>query len=291
MIFVDGRYQVQVQEEIDGTIFSVAHVVENPPTLWIENNLPAQAKLGYSPWLHTVESAERLAKACAAGARHAGAGRRQSDRHGVDRPAAAAARRRDASAPCRRRHQGQAQAPARRDGKNFRRRARGLRPAERVVAVQYPRQRRAAHAGGAGLRHGAESGADGVLCRPAQARQRHAFPSRGDCRSARQRRLRARSGGARQGASRRAARSRDLRRGDRALSSRTAARSTRQRSDRADEGGQERHPDRRRPRGATARRRRGDEIFGLVRPRGAPWPDRDSTRSRRWRVSAATAGS
>ena len=65
VIFVDGRYQVQVQEEIDGTIFSVAHVVENPPTLWIENNLPAQAKLGYSPWLHTVEGAERLAKACA----------------------------------------------------------------------------------------------------------------------------------------------------------------------------------------------------------------------------------
>src|SRR5580704_5050139 len=66
VIFVDGRYQVQVQEEIDGTIFSVAHVVENPPTLWIENNLPAGAKLGYSPWLHTVEGAERFAKACAA---------------------------------------------------------------------------------------------------------------------------------------------------------------------------------------------------------------------------------
>src|SRR6202140_5465728 len=66
VIFVDGRYQVQVQDEIDTTIFSVEHVVENPPTLGIENNLPAQAKLGYSPWLHTVEGAERLAKACAA---------------------------------------------------------------------------------------------------------------------------------------------------------------------------------------------------------------------------------
>src|SRR6202166_4525689 len=40
VIFVDGRYLVQVGEEIDGAIFSVAHVVENPPTLWIENNLP-----------------------------------------------------------------------------------------------------------------------------------------------------------------------------------------------------------------------------------------------------------
>src|ERR1700726_143054 len=67
VIFVDGRYQVQVQEEIDDTIFSVAHVVENPPTLGIENNLPAQAKLGYSPWLHTVEGADARAKAPAAG--------------------------------------------------------------------------------------------------------------------------------------------------------------------------------------------------------------------------------
>src|ERR1700726_1221187 len=66
VIFVDGRYQVQVQEEIAGAIFSVAHVVENPPTLWIENNLRAGANPGYSPWLHTVEGAERFAKSCAA---------------------------------------------------------------------------------------------------------------------------------------------------------------------------------------------------------------------------------
>src|SRR5580693_5671258 len=66
VIFVDGRYQVQVREEVDSTIFSVAHVIENPPTLWIETNLPAGAKLGNSPWLHTLEGAERFAKACAA---------------------------------------------------------------------------------------------------------------------------------------------------------------------------------------------------------------------------------
>ena len=65
-IFVDGRYQVQVREEVDGALFAVEHLVENPPTLWIEKNLPAGAKLGYSPWLHTVDGAERLAKACAA---------------------------------------------------------------------------------------------------------------------------------------------------------------------------------------------------------------------------------
>jgi len=66
VIFVDGRYLVQVREEVDAALFDVAHLVEQPPTLWIENNLPSESRLGYSPWLHTVEGAERLNKACAA---------------------------------------------------------------------------------------------------------------------------------------------------------------------------------------------------------------------------------
>ncbi|HKM87762.1 MAG TPA: aminopeptidase P family protein [Xanthobacteraceae bacterium] len=66
VLFVDGRYQVQVREEVDSAIFSLEHLVERPPPAWIEANLPAGARLGYSPWLHTVETAERLGKACAA---------------------------------------------------------------------------------------------------------------------------------------------------------------------------------------------------------------------------------
>jgi Xaa-Pro aminopeptidase len=37
-----------------------------PPHHWLEKNLTSQDRLGYDPWLHTIESAERLAKACAA---------------------------------------------------------------------------------------------------------------------------------------------------------------------------------------------------------------------------------
>jgi Xaa-Pro aminopeptidase len=66
VIFVDGRYQVQVVEEVDSKIFAVEHLVERPPPAWIEANLPPGKKLGYSPWLHTVDAAERLTKACAA---------------------------------------------------------------------------------------------------------------------------------------------------------------------------------------------------------------------------------
>jgi Xaa-Pro aminopeptidase len=66
VLFVDGRYTVQAGEEVDSSLFTIEHLVERPPTQWIEDNLPAGAKLGYSPWLHTVDGAERLGKACEA---------------------------------------------------------------------------------------------------------------------------------------------------------------------------------------------------------------------------------
>ncbi len=65
-IFVDGRYTVQAHNEVDVSAFTIEHLVEHPPAQWIEDNLRPGAKLGYSPWLHTVDGAERLAKACAA---------------------------------------------------------------------------------------------------------------------------------------------------------------------------------------------------------------------------------
>ena len=63
-VFVDGRYQVQVRDEVDSDIFSIEHLVDHPPAAWIKANVPAGARLGYSPWLHSVDGAERLAKAC-----------------------------------------------------------------------------------------------------------------------------------------------------------------------------------------------------------------------------------
>jgi Xaa-Pro aminopeptidase len=64
-LFVDGRYQVQVRDEVDSALFSIEHLIDQPPHAWIKANLPAGAQLGFSPWLHTVDGAERLAKACA----------------------------------------------------------------------------------------------------------------------------------------------------------------------------------------------------------------------------------
>jgi Xaa-Pro aminopeptidase len=65
-IFVDGRYMVQVRNQVDTSLFAVEHLVEAPPPTWIEANLPAGARLGYDPWLHTVDGADKLRSACAA---------------------------------------------------------------------------------------------------------------------------------------------------------------------------------------------------------------------------------
>src|SRR5437660_10680253 len=65
-LFVDGRYTLQVREQVGTKLFAIEHLVENPPDQWIEKNLGPGDSLGYDPWLHTVEGAEKLAKACAA---------------------------------------------------------------------------------------------------------------------------------------------------------------------------------------------------------------------------------
>ncbi len=64
-LFVDGRYTLQARDQVDPA-FAVEHLVDNPPDAWLEANLSSGAKLGYDPWLHTVEGAEKLSKACAA---------------------------------------------------------------------------------------------------------------------------------------------------------------------------------------------------------------------------------
>ena len=65
-IFVDGRYTVQAPAQVDGAVFAVRHLVNEPPGAWIEANLQPGGRLGYDPWLHTPEMVERLAEACRA---------------------------------------------------------------------------------------------------------------------------------------------------------------------------------------------------------------------------------
>ncbi len=62
-IFVDGRYVLQVRNQTDAALYDYRHLIEQPPKDWIETNLPAGARLGFDPWLHTEAQAEALKKA------------------------------------------------------------------------------------------------------------------------------------------------------------------------------------------------------------------------------------
>jgi len=47
-------------------LFEIVHSTETSPDQWLEQTLTSADRLGYDPWLHTSEGAEKLAKACAA---------------------------------------------------------------------------------------------------------------------------------------------------------------------------------------------------------------------------------
>lgn len=64
VIFVDGRYTLQVRDQTDAGIFGYESLVETPPAKWIGANLKARARLGFDPWLHTIAETKALRKAC-----------------------------------------------------------------------------------------------------------------------------------------------------------------------------------------------------------------------------------
>jgi Xaa-Pro aminopeptidase len=64
VLFVDGRYTVQVKTQTDSAVFAVEHLVECPPDQWLAKSIKG-GKIGFDPWLHTGGNAEKLRKACA----------------------------------------------------------------------------------------------------------------------------------------------------------------------------------------------------------------------------------
>jgi Xaa-Pro aminopeptidase len=52
-IFVDGRYTLQVREQVDGTHWSYQSVPETSIAGWLKGHAPQGGRIGYDPWLHT----------------------------------------------------------------------------------------------------------------------------------------------------------------------------------------------------------------------------------------------
>jgi len=69
-IFVDGRYTLQVRDQVDPNLFEVKDLVEGGLSAWLESELNAGQVVGYDPRLHSPDALDRLRKAAdKAGAR------------------------------------------------------------------------------------------------------------------------------------------------------------------------------------------------------------------------------
>jgi Xaa-Pro aminopeptidase len=66
VLFVDGRYTLQVKEQVDLSAVEPVPLAETSPEKWLEKNLKSGMKLGYDSWLHTPGQIEKLEKAAAA---------------------------------------------------------------------------------------------------------------------------------------------------------------------------------------------------------------------------------
>jgi len=64
-VFVDGRYTVQADAQVDKAVFAIEHLVDTPPNQWLATTAKAGDRIGYDPWLHTSDGVERLQQACA----------------------------------------------------------------------------------------------------------------------------------------------------------------------------------------------------------------------------------
>src|ERR1700733_3608342 len=49
VLFVDGRYTLQARDQADPKLFTIEHLVDKPPSAWIEANAGAGQKLGFAP--------------------------------------------------------------------------------------------------------------------------------------------------------------------------------------------------------------------------------------------------
>ena len=61
-IFVDGRYTVQVRDQVDEKLFAYQSVPATSPAKWLAENAAEGAKIGYDAWLHArgwVDAANR----------------------------------------------------------------------------------------------------------------------------------------------------------------------------------------------------------------------------------------
>ncbi len=62
-IFVDGRYTLQVRDQVDGALWSYESVPQTSVAAWLADHAQQGARIGYDAWLHSKGWADGVAKA------------------------------------------------------------------------------------------------------------------------------------------------------------------------------------------------------------------------------------
>lgn len=92
-IFVDGRYTLQVRDQVDGKHWSYQSVPETSVADWLKAHAPDGGRIGYDPWLHTKEWVTKARAALAdKGAELVAVGRNPIDAIWADQPEPSRAR-------------------------------------------------------------------------------------------------------------------------------------------------------------------------------------------------------
>ena len=87
-MFVDGRYTLQVRDQVDGRFYGYHSVPETSPAAWLAERAEPGARIGFDPWLHGKVWAERTAAALKAkGGELVAVERNPVDAIWADRPA------------------------------------------------------------------------------------------------------------------------------------------------------------------------------------------------------------
>jgi len=64
-IFVDGRYTVQVRQQVSEDLFEILHLVETPHMAWLAGELAEGARVGYDPRMHPLNWQKSATRALA----------------------------------------------------------------------------------------------------------------------------------------------------------------------------------------------------------------------------------
>jgi Xaa-Pro aminopeptidase len=65
-IFTDGRYTIQVRQQVSEAEWSYQSVPETSVAKWLQENAPNGARIGYDPWLHTSDWVKQATTSLAA---------------------------------------------------------------------------------------------------------------------------------------------------------------------------------------------------------------------------------